>query len=939
MLKTKLAAAVLVALCVGPSAAFAYGQSDTQDTTQSADSNADQAKKARKLETITVTGSLIPQTEIETATPITTITAEDIKARGFATVAEALQGVSFATGAVQGSQTSASFTQGAETVSLFGLNPGYTKYLINGKPMGSFPALYNGSDAFNNIAGIPADLIERIDILPGGQSSLYGSDAIAGVINIVLRDHVDAPTIRARYGWTTGGGSASRRISAADSWTFGKFNLLAGVQWDSSEPLWGFDRGTTAHVNFNGRTTSYPSYDVVEYSALGSANYMMDPNLCSNDSGLFNGTEQLAERPGGQYCGSYYTPGYRTLKNRERTGNGYAHATFDLSPNVQLYGDLLYKYSDTRYTAGSNYTWWGTSYAYGAIFDPNVNGGAGDLVELQKVFAPEEMGGYGSRMSKQYDNSLFYTLGANGTFGDSTWDYDIGVTHSEEHLNVRSFVRSFEGVEAYFADILGPQLGVDPYFNYYPVFSPDYARFYSPIDPAAFDAFTGYVGTKSKTWNNMLRAQVTDTSLFSLPGGDAGLAIVAEGGNEGWDYSPSPALLDGSVWGQTDVQGHGHRSRYALTTELRMPIFSMLTLDLSGRRDSYHVADSNVSKNTYMAGVEFRPFESVLIRGRYGKAFKAPTLSDEFQGLSGYYTNVTDYYSCSLLGFDPSQVGDCPAAYSNHQTYGEQAGSTELQPINATVWSYGVVWAPSNNVSIGVDYYHTDIDNEVSQESPNGLLLTEYQCRTGILDASSPTCANALSQIERDAQGNVVYIYTPKVNVSNEMTNTVIAHADWLLNLHSFGYLKLQGSYSDTLDHTYQQYAEDPTIDLLRHPAWSTEFKTKANLTVGWSKNDWSATVYMNRFGSTPNYLSTVYDGYDVEDTGKNKPWILYNASISYKVTPAFGVSFMVNNLFNKMPPMDRTFSGTTGTPYWTSNYNVYGRSMYLEATYKFGQD
>jgi len=946
MIKSKLTVAVATALALGYTSAYAGSapagvSSLPQDTSATQDSNTQSADatKAKKLRQVTVTGSLIPQTDIETSTPVTTITANDMKVKGFATVAEALQGVSFATGSVQGSQASGGFTQGAETVSLFGLSPSYTKYLLNGKPMGSFPALYNGSDTFNNIAGIPADLVDHIDILPGGQSSLYGSDAIAGVINIVLKDHIDAPTLDARYGWTTGGGHASRRLSGADSWQFGKFKLLAGFQYDSAQPLWGFDRGLTAHRNNHGITDAYPSYDAIEYSVLQTKNYLLDPNQCASDSGLFHGTEQVGVHGGGPYCGSYYSGGYRTLQDRERTGNVYAHATYDVSPDLQFYGDVLYKNSDTRYTAGSSYTWWGTSSRYGAFWDPNVNGGQGDLVEFQKSFAPEEVGGYSSIMDKQYDQSTYFTVGANGTFGDSNWDYDVGVTHSEEHLTVRNFVRFTDPVENYFASILGPQLGVDPIYNYYPVFSPDYEKFYSPISQSDFDSFTGYVSTHSKTWNNTLRAQLTDSSLFSLPGGDAGLAVVAEGGNEGWNYEPAAALLDGSVWGLTDVQGAGHRSRYALTTELRLPLFKMLTLDVSGRRDSYKVAGDHVSKNTYMAGVEFRPFESLLFRGRYGKAFKAPTLSDEFQGLSGFYTNVTDYYSCSQLGYDPAHSGDCPSRYSNHQTFGQQSGNTDLKPITATVWSYGVVWAPTAKFNVGADYFHTDISNEVNQQSADGLLLTEYECRAGIQDSNTPNCQQAFSQVERNAQGEVDYIYLPKVNVSNEVTNNVILHFSWLTSLGDLGDLSFQGSFSDTLKHTYQQYPGDPNINLLNHPAWSTDFKTRENLTIGWSRNDWGATLYVNRFGHTPNYISTTYDDYTSSPyAAKLKPWTLFNASLSYQVTPALGLSFMVNNLFNKMPPIDYSYPGSSSAPYNDDNYNVYGRSMYLEATYKFGK-
>ncbi|HEY4340536.1 MAG TPA: Plug domain-containing protein, partial [Steroidobacteraceae bacterium] len=107
--------------------------------------------------------------QIETATPLITISGDALQARGFSTVAEALKQSSVATGGVQGAQTSGSFTQGAETLSLFGMPPGFTKYLIDGRPMGNFPALYNGRDVFNNLSGIPMQLVDRIEILPGAQ--------------------------------------------------------------------------------------------------------------------------------------------------------------------------------------------------------------------------------------------------------------------------------------------------------------------------------------------------------------------------------------------------------------------------------------------------------------------------------------------------------------------------------------------------------------------------------------------------------------------------------------------------------------------------------------------------------------------------------------------------------------------------------------------------
>src|SRR6478735_3099986 len=238
--RSRLGAALFAALVMPVAgAAFAQDASATQDQTPAATD-----AKATNLDKIVVTGSLIPQTSIETFKPVTIISAEDLKNRGFTSVQQALHESSFATGGVQGNQSSASFTQGVETNSLFGLDPGYTKYLIDGRPMANYPALYNGSDVINNISGIPIDMVERIEILPGGQSSLYGSDAIAGVINVILKKKIDGAVVGARFGWYSDGGGASQRYNIADgiSSDDGRFNIVFGAQFEHRDPIWGYDR-------------------------------------------------------------------------------------------------------------------------------------------------------------------------------------------------------------------------------------------------------------------------------------------------------------------------------------------------------------------------------------------------------------------------------------------------------------------------------------------------------------------------------------------------------------------------------------------------------------------------------------------------------------------------------------------------------------------------
>ncbi|WP_156899855.1 TonB-dependent receptor plug domain-containing protein [Luteimonas mephitis] len=895
---------------------------------------------AKTLDKVVVTGSLIPTSQIETATPVLTITAEDIQARGFNSVTDVLQKSSFATGGIQGAQTSASFTQGAETLSLFGLDPGYVKYLIDGRPMANYPALYNGSSTFNNISGIPVDLVDRIEILPGGQSSLYGSDAIAGVINIILKKRMDGTVLNVRGGWYAHGGGASTRVTLSHGFGSddGRFNGLFGLQHQERDPIWGYQRDRTKQFNVNGYSAPLASRDYLVFSPFTSYKFM-DPANCANVTSGFGGTEGLQTRPGfgdENYCGSMFTPGYRTIMNEKKSTQVYSHATFDINDNAQLYGDVLLNQEKTSYHVGSNFTWWGTSVKWGYFYDPDLD----DFLNLQRAFTPEDMGpgGFRNTMSNDKSKSYAVTFGVDGTFGGE-WDYDIGFTRTQYDLDETSWVRFAGPMDDYFQDhVLGPQLGLDPYYGAYPVFQPNYGAFYTIMPVEDFRSITGFATSKSKTSDNMLRAQVTNSALFSLPGGDAGIAIALEGGSQKWDYSPAPGFLNGDIWGQTSVAGGGDRTRYAGTAEIRLPVWDMLTVTASGRYDAFKAAGNTVSKPTYSLGLEFRPIDTLLLRGKYGTAFKAPTLSDMFMGESGYYSSVVDYYQCSLAGFGPDAVENCPNQFSSRQFFGTQSGNPDLDPINAKVWSAGAVWSPVERMSISVDYLHWDIDDEVTQQSANALSLQDYRCRTGIDDINSALCQAALSQVTRNAQGFITEIFTQKINVSNETLNAVTLAATYQWDTANLGSFLARSSFTENLKHEYQQYAGDPIIDLINDPYWSSDPVRKADASLSWTKSQFNTTLYANWFAFTPNYAAQITDkGYGGNRAGKGPSHISWNLSLGYNPIPQLQLSFMVNNLFDKMPPMDWSYPGTSGAPYNGNNYDVYGRAYYMEAKYMFG--
>lgn len=916
-------------------------QSSQDQTTQSHNTTSQQQKKVTTLKTITVTGSLIPQAQIETASPTIKITAEDLSRQGFATVYDALKSSPVATGGVQGNQSSGGFTQGAQTISLFGLPVNYTLILINGKQMTNYPLAYNGSNAFTDLTNIPVEMIDHIDIVPGGNSAIYGSAAIAGVVNIILKQQYQGVDLKFRAGGYSDGGGQNERFQLSGGHTWGNLDAAFALELVNQHPIFASQRKVTESLYSDPTLNGQPpvpsrSFLIINGLAPAGTDNYVDPGAaaCASLSYLFSNTTTYAQRAGhGNYCGTTAPNQATSLLNGNRSGSAYTNLVYHINDHTDAYAQILFSSSAPKFNVGGSFQFWESNEEFtqpgtGYFWDPRAQ----TLFLWQHIVAPEEYGGAtGAGAETQYTRNLNAAIGVRGSLtADSDWNYDAYYNRSQANIDdsYRHFIKS--AVDSYY---LGPQQGTT---SGYPIYTPNPSKLYTPLTPAIFNSLTARIDNKSVAWNQSLNLTVTNNSLFHLPAGDVGFAGTIQAGQDSLHNAIPAFVASGDALGLTGSEAAGHRSNYGIGTEFRIPIFKMLTTDLSGRYDRYSFAGNSASKFTYKAGLEFRPIDTLLLRADYATAFRAPDLVNVF-GSDGFFTSNTDYYLCRLAGYGPTTYNQCPQGPNTPpQFFGNNGGSTNLQNVTAKTLTYGLVYSPIEKLNLSVDYQRVEIKNEVTQLSVDQLLQDEADCLLGKtvggapIDSSSPSCQLYESLVKRSPANSktnpnsLISVTTYPINASTESESGLIAKASYQFDMGRFGTLGLYGDYYVEFHHLFQQFPGDPVINIYHDPRYS-DWKSTFTGSVNWSVGKWSTTVYEQRYGSVPNFAQD----------GTLRPWILYNASVKYQAAPDASIQLTMNNMFNRMPPVDHT---NPNFPYYnTYNYNPYGRAIWVEFAAHFG--
>ena len=285
------------------------------------------------------------------------ITAEQIQAAGLTSVPDVLRSLSQNSGSVQGQQntTSAQSTPGAQAVDLRGLGPNHTLVLVNGRRIADFPLPLNGRSNFTDIGNIPLGMIDRIEVLTGSASAVYGSDAMAGVINFILKKSTDGTTIDYRYGDTSRGGGESHKLTLTTGFERGNFSAIVGVELLDKRPLWGFERDNQdSTLDAPTSRRRLPRLTAQLYDWDDDVN-IAPADDCAAMAGLNDGTTVLAEdRFGEPYCGSERAIAYRTIQSERKGYTAYGSFEYRFSDSLSWFADVQVGRQEVKLLTGTN---------------------------------------------------------------------------------------------------------------------------------------------------------------------------------------------------------------------------------------------------------------------------------------------------------------------------------------------------------------------------------------------------------------------------------------------------------------------------------------------------------------------------------------------------------------------------------------------------------
>ena len=933
LLRHPLVLALAFALA-SPSIAMAQTEQESEESNETSETST--------LDRIVVTGSRIGRAEVEGPAPVTVITSADIERQGFSTVYDALRTVTQFTGDVQNELNQSGFTPNASFLNLRGLGPGYQLVLINGRRAADYPMPYNSQSNAVNLANIPGAAIDRIEILATGASAIYGSDAVAGVVNVILKTNYDGDVLTLRGGTTTRGGGDTGRLQWIGGKARDRWSVTYAFEFLEREAIYASQRDFMDSYRDDPSLTD-PSLAVpvegVRFTVNRGAGAIREwPDGADATCARFSDFEPFrtsAAQPANNACGYFGYPATQAIRNSDSNQSAYLYGTFDVTDATQAWAQFNYTRSEATLASATRFVQSGASIGVANFYDPNLGGRVGNIL---RIFTPNEVGSQGAE-STNFEASYDVAIGLRGSFLDGRFDWDATLSHARYKMREEYSWLLRDKVRDYF---FGPNLGTAP--NGLPIYELQVDRLLNPMAP-------GVIQSLSSQFRSDADSQVTQASfvlsgdLFELPAGPLAMAATLEGASQEYAVNPDHRLaLDYTgnevPLGRTATGGGGERDRYAVGLEFNIPIFSTLTASLAGRYDKYDDETAVDDAMTWSAGLEFRPFSNLLLRGTHSTSFRAPDMHYVYAEPSGFYTSVLDEYRCRRDGRDPTAPGSAENACTSadgyiYQVFGVRQGSKELQEEEGKSTTIGFVWDVTDDISINADWYKIRLEGGVNDITRSYLLRNEAACRLGTdrdgtpVNSSSAECQYFMSLVSRDGinpdlgqDEGINQIESVPFNQAMMETSGIDARVRYRLDTDRLGNFNFGLGWTHVLDLDFQEFPGSDIQDRRDHRQFFN-FRSRVNWEANWRKDDWAVGLYGYRWGSLPNWAEDARIG----------SYVIWNATVQKVITDKITVGLYANNVFDKINPEDDTYNSY---PYFWRSYSPIGREVFVQLDYKF---
>ncbi|MET0518139.1 MAG: TonB-dependent receptor [Burkholderiaceae bacterium] len=857
-----------------------------------------------------MTGSAIKRIDAETAVPVTIVKMEDLKKSGVSSVEQIMANLTSVQSSTNTAQSIGSGSGGASFADMRGIGADKTLVLLNGQRIANNAV--DGSAPDLNM--IPFAAIDRIEVLRDGASSLYGTDAIGGVINFITKTDFQGGTITVGYDSPQHPGGKTRSVNAG--FGYGDldkqgFNIFGFASYKKQDNINGAQR------DFNKRIIGGLSY------STDPANYTQDfehyynptlPNCSGTQVVNVNGECRIV------------TPAFVDFMPKTETASGMLKGTFQVNPNLTLGAELFTTQNKvTTLIApvpyGGYYINPGTQYypSGNPNMDPAFNDGSAGapgfaptaafpnpvnvLPGFVYVLWRDFPNGPRGQMNKNNQNRVLLT--ADGSVAG--WDYSVAASYNRNKVNQYLVSGYADG------DMIGEGL-LEGIVN---PFGDQTAAGSKLLQDAALNGRLQYA---KGTITNINAHASRDLWDWFGAGRPAQLALGVEHRREKFlsaadrDFAAKVAVSTGV---DPDFIAEGSRNVSAVYGELNVPVIKTLDVTASLRYDKY--SDFGSSTNPKLS-FRFQPSKELLVRGSASTGFRAPTLF-ELNGAPSY-TNTAGNYANPVLCPDGKTGTQCTAQFQVLN-----AGNKQLQPEKSRSATLGAVFEPVNNLSLGLDFWWVHLKQTIDA-IPQFALFNNYSAFPQLQPYFHFSAGNQLSVISNCPGAQCGYVDQTLQNLGKRRTNGIDLSALYKLPT-AVGTFDFSLNSTYVIKYEFQDFKDGYWVKNVGNYGESGPiFRWQHNLSTNWRKDSFGAGVVV--------HFKSGYADFDPSTHARAPSYLTTDLFGSWAPRKDISLILGVRNLFDRDPPYTNQ-SDLFQAGGWDSRYaDPTGRAYYVRGTYSF---